>query len=107
MYSPKIAEHLIPPIYWLARARGQHMTPPDLFYFSRHRGWYLAFPWVTVAEIRALRQKGAAYLVISRDLADDVRTFRRERPDLVEAFGRDYAKVVDRPDLLIYDLGTR
>ena len=26
MYSPKIAEHLIPPIYWLARARGQHMT---------------------------------------------------------------------------------
>jgi len=26
MYSPKIAEHLIPPIYRLARARGQHMT---------------------------------------------------------------------------------
>ena len=26
MYSPKIAEHLIPRIYRLARARGQHMT---------------------------------------------------------------------------------
>jgi len=26
MYSPKIAEHLIPPMYRLARARGQHMT---------------------------------------------------------------------------------
>ncbi|MGI8424146.1 MAG: hypothetical protein ACR2NO_08580 [Chloroflexota bacterium] len=26
MYSPKIAEHRIPPIYRLARARGQHMT---------------------------------------------------------------------------------
>ena len=26
MYSPKIAEHLIPRIYRLARARRQHMT---------------------------------------------------------------------------------
>ena len=26
MYSPKIAEHLIPSIYRLARARGTHMT---------------------------------------------------------------------------------
>jgi hypothetical protein len=26
MYSPKIAERLIPPLYRLARARGQHMT---------------------------------------------------------------------------------
>ena len=26
MYSPKIAEHLIPRIYRLARTRGQHMT---------------------------------------------------------------------------------
>ena len=26
MYSPKIAERFIPPLYRLARARGQHMT---------------------------------------------------------------------------------
>jgi hypothetical protein len=26
MYSPKIVERLIPPLYRLARARGQHMT---------------------------------------------------------------------------------
>ena len=26
MYSPKIAERLIPPLYRLARVRGQHMT---------------------------------------------------------------------------------
>ncbi len=26
MYSPKIAEHLIPQLYWLARARGVPMT---------------------------------------------------------------------------------
>jgi hypothetical protein len=26
MYSPKISERLIPPLYRLARTRGQHMT---------------------------------------------------------------------------------
>jgi len=26
MYSPKIPEHLIPPLYWLARSRSQPMT---------------------------------------------------------------------------------
>jgi len=26
MYSPKIPDHLIPPLYWLARSRSQPMT---------------------------------------------------------------------------------
>jgi hypothetical protein len=84
--------------------RGQHQTPPELFYFSGHRGWYLAIPWVTQAEIDALRERGAGFLVIGRHLGDDVRTLRSERPDLVDAWSRRYELVADTPDLLIFDV---
>lgn len=80
------------------------MTPPELFYFSRHRGWYLATPWVSPEEVEELRGRGAGYLVVSQHLVDDAEAFRRERPDLIEELREQYSLVVDAPDLLIYDL---
>jgi hypothetical protein len=35
-----------------ALPRGLQATPPYVFYFSDHRGWYLAMEWLTIDEIR-------------------------------------------------------
>jgi 4-amino-4-deoxy-L-arabinose transferase-like glycosyltransferase len=87
-----------------AMPRGQHMTPPDVFYFSGHRGWYLAIPWVTTEEIVALRDAGARYLVVSSYMADETGEFRREKPEVLAMLRTRYTQVLDRPDLLAFDL---
>jgi 4-amino-4-deoxy-L-arabinose transferase-like glycosyltransferase len=87
-----------------AMPRGHHMTPPDVFYFSGHRGWYLAIPWVTPEEIEALRRAGARYFVVSSYMGDEVDEFRRERPEIVGLLRAKYEQVIDRPDLLAFDL---
>jgi 4-amino-4-deoxy-L-arabinose transferase-like glycosyltransferase len=58
--------------------RGQHVTPPDPFYFTGRRGWFLAFEWVSTNEIDRLVDAGARYFVTpSRD------ALRRQRPDIL------------------------
>jgi 4-amino-4-deoxy-L-arabinose transferase-like glycosyltransferase len=87
-----------------AMPRGHHMTPPDVFYFSGHRGWYLAIPWVTTGEIEAMRRAGARYLVVSSYMGDEVDEFRHAKPDIVAMLRERYVQVLDRPDLLAFDL---
>ena len=66
MYSPKIAEHLIPRIYRLARARGQHMTT----LVNEALASYLADQDVPAAGNTHPREVSGP----ASDLAEDVRT---------------------------------
>jgi 4-amino-4-deoxy-L-arabinose transferase-like glycosyltransferase len=84
--------------------RGHHMTPPDVFYFSGHRGWYLAIPWVTADEIAKLRAAGGRYLVVSSYVDDEVDEFRRDKPDVFAMLQTHYTQVLNRPDLVAFDL---
>jgi 4-amino-4-deoxy-L-arabinose transferase-like glycosyltransferase len=87
-----------------AMPRGSHMTPPDVFYFSGHRGWYLAIPWVTAQEIQTMQRAGAKYLVVSSYMGDEVEEFRRGKPEIFALLRTQYAQVLDRPDLVAFDL---
>jgi 4-amino-4-deoxy-L-arabinose transferase-like glycosyltransferase len=87
-----------------AMPRGSHMTPPDVFYFSGHRGWYLAIPWVTADEIAAMQQKGARYVVVSSYMGDEVEEFRRGKPEIFASLRAHYAQILDRKDLVAFDL---
>jgi hypothetical protein len=80
--------------------RGQHVTPPDPFYFSDHRGWYLATPWVTETEIADLRQRGARYFIVA-----DIGRLAAAHPAVVAALDRTHPRLETRSSLVAWDLG--
>lgn len=79
--------------------RGQHVTPPDPFYFSDHRGWYLATPWVTGAEIANLKQRGARYFIVA-----DIGRLGSAHPDVIAALDRAHPRVETHSSLVAWDL---
>jgi 4-amino-4-deoxy-L-arabinose transferase-like glycosyltransferase len=68
--------------------RGQHVTPPVPFYFSRHKGWYLATEWVTENEIRTLAYRGAEYFIV-----EDHTAFARAHPLLTAWLDANFRRV--------------
>lgn len=84
--------------------RGSHMSPPELLYHSRHRGWYLAVGWATVEEVESLRTRGAEYLVVADYLGGEVADFRDTRAEVLRHVAARYRPVLDQRDLLVFDL---
>ncbi len=77
------------------------MTPPDVFYFTGHRGWYLATSWLSDNTIEGLRAKGARYFVISSYWISD---FRSDQSNAYAYLTSHYRTVVDSQDGLVVDL---
>lgn len=85
--------------------RGAHSTPPDIFYFSRMRGWFLALDWITRADVEALASRGARYLVVSEYWGGERVFLERERPEIWSYLTTHYPRVVDEAGVLAFDLG--
>jgi hypothetical protein len=79
------------------------MSPPDVFYFGDHRGWYISLAWLSDAGIEHLRTLGAQYLIVS---GQSVSEFHERRKDLFEQLSRSYAKVLDSDQGIMFDLAT-
>lgn len=79
--------------------RGQHVTPPHPFYFSDHKGWYLATEWTAIDEIEKVRARGARYFVLA-----DIGILYRIRPEVVQYLEETYPRVQGRMGLTVWDL---
>jgi len=77
------------------------MTPPNVFYFSDRRGWYLAMSWLTEDLIEQKRREGARYLVIT---ANTVATFEESCPQIQGYLTARYVPLLDSEEGLLYDL---
>jgi len=78
-------------------------TPPQMFYFSKRRGWYLALAWVTPITIENLRTQGADYLVVSNDDVGDLRSNEMLYRQLIS----QYPPIVNRSDLVVFQLAPK
>jgi 4-amino-4-deoxy-L-arabinose transferase-like glycosyltransferase len=79
----------------------ESMTPPEMFYFSDHRGWYLAFAWLNQDVIERLKLKGARYFVVSGFYISD---FRRDKQPMYDSLTTRYRTLMDNDDGLVLDL---
>jgi hypothetical protein len=77
------------------------MTPPDVFYFSDRRGWYLSLAWLDDEQLEHLRAQGAEYLVIAGQSITD---YRRNHEQMVRYLSTKYQKLMDDPDALVFAL---
>jgi 4-amino-4-deoxy-L-arabinose transferase-like glycosyltransferase len=77
------------------------MTPPEMFYFSDHKGWYLAFAWLNQDVIERLKVKGARYFVVSGFYVSD---FRRDKQPMYDSLTTRYQTLMDNDDGLVLDL---
>jgi 4-amino-4-deoxy-L-arabinose transferase-like glycosyltransferase len=93
------------PGYTRRFSRGHHQTPPEFFYFSGHRGWYLAIPWLTIDEIEALRRRGAEYVVVPAVYDRDPERLRTTAPDVYRYLSTNYSVLANTSGILIVDLG--
>lgn len=78
------------------------MTPPDVFYFSDRRGWYLSSAWLSIPRIEELHARGATVLVVSGQSVDD---FKEQRKDMVEYLSSRYHRIMDDEDGIAFELG--
>jgi 4-amino-4-deoxy-L-arabinose transferase-like glycosyltransferase len=79
----------------------QSMTPPDVFYFSDRRGWYLSLAWLSTARIEALHAKGATDFVVSGQSVSD---FKSTRGDVLAYLSGRYQKLMDDDDGIVFAL---
>jgi 4-amino-4-deoxy-L-arabinose transferase-like glycosyltransferase len=80
---------------------GQIMTPPNIFYFSGHRGWYVPFSRLTQDVIESLRAKGARYFVVSAFYSP---IFKQENRLTYDSLTTRYRTIMDNDDGLVLDL---
>lgn len=83
------------------RTPERSMTPPDVFYFSDRRGWYLATAWLKTERIEQLRNQGAGYFVVSGQSAAQ---FTAAHSDIKDYLSRHYRTIMDNGDGIVYDL---
>jgi 4-amino-4-deoxy-L-arabinose transferase-like glycosyltransferase len=79
----------------------QSMTPPDVFYFSDRRGWYLSLAWLSVERIEHLRSRGASYFVVS---AQSIATFKSKHQAIFAYLSATYTKIMDDDAGVAFDL---
>jgi 4-amino-4-deoxy-L-arabinose transferase-like glycosyltransferase len=80
---------------------GQIMSPPDIFYFSGHRGWYVPFSRLTQDLVESLRAKGARYFVVSAFYSP---IFKHENQSTYDSLTTRYRTLMDSDDGLVLDL---
>ncbi len=78
------------------------MTPPDVFYFSDRRGWYLSAAWLSVERIEELHARGASVLVVSGQSVSD---FKTQRADMLQYLSSHYQVIMDDQDGIAIALG--
>jgi hypothetical protein len=77
------------------------MTPPDIFYFSDRRGWYLSMAWLSVPRIEELHAQGASVLVVSGHCIPD---FKEGRKDMYDYLSSKYQLLMDDDEGLAFAL---
>lgn len=80
------------------------MTPPNVFYFSDRRGWYVALSWLTEDLVEQRRSEGARYLVIT---GNTISLFEASCVPVKTYLSSHYALVLDTPEGVVYDLAVR
>ncbi len=75
-------------------------TPPQMFYFSERRGWYLALAWLTPGVIDSLQKEGADYLVV---FGGDIEALRSDTA-LYKQLTSTYPATLDHTDLLVLQM---
>jgi len=80
------------------------MTPPNVFYFSDRRGWYVALSWLSKDLIEQRRREGARYLVIT---GNAVSSFGASRPEIKAYLSTHYSAILDNEDGVVYDLALK
>jgi len=75
-------------------------TPPQMFYFSGRRGWYLSLAWVTPEAIDHLVAQGAKHFVVFGGDAENLRS----NALLYERLVSMYHLIIGRTDLLVFRL---
>jgi hypothetical protein len=80
------------------------MTPPDVFYFSDRRGWYMSAAWLSPERIEALHRAGATHFVVS---ANAVLSFKSKRADMLSYLEGRYQKVLDGQDGIAFALNEQ
>lgn len=86
--------------------RGAHSTPPDIFYFSGLKGWFLALDWLGVADIEAARADGARYFVVSEYWGGERVFLERDRPDVWRHLVSRYPRILDEAGVVAFELRT-
>jgi hypothetical protein len=81
--------------------RERSMTPPNVFYFSDRRGWYLSLAWVTPELIESVRQQGGRYVVVT---GNALNTFAGSYASLEGYLSGRYREILDNADGRVYDL---
>lgn len=85
--------------------RGAHSTPPDIFYFSHMRGWFLALDWITRDDVETLVARGARYFVVSEYWGGERAFLEQERPEVWRYLTAHHPRVIDEAGVLAFDLG--
>jgi 4-amino-4-deoxy-L-arabinose transferase-like glycosyltransferase len=75
------------------------MVPPEVFYFSDRRGWYLSMAWLSEEKVERLHAQGASHLVVSGQSVDD---FRRTQAALGAYLARAYTKLEDDDEGIVF-----
>lgn len=79
------------------------MTPPNVFYFSDRRGWYVAMSWLTQDLLEQRRREGARYLVIT---GNAVSSFETSCSVSKAYLSTHYSTILDNEDGVVYDLAS-
>ena len=80
------------------------MTPPNVFYFSDRRGWYVALSWLKGDLIEQRRRAGAQFLVIT---ANTVSLFNGEYAGARDYLTSRYPIIFNHEAGVMYDLRPR
>jgi len=79
------------------------MTPPQVFYFSDRRGWYVSLAWLNESTVEKLRESGARFLAVT---ANARTAFDRSTSTVGPYLRAKYARVLDGSEGLVFDLGS-
>jgi 4-amino-4-deoxy-L-arabinose transferase-like glycosyltransferase len=80
------------------------MTPPNVFYFSDRKGWYVALSWLNGDLIEQRRRAGAQFLVIT---ANTVLLFEKEYAGAESYLTSRYPVVYNNEAGTMYDLRSK
>lgn len=74
-------------------------TPPEVFYYSGHKGWYRSLRWLTPGYIDTCREEGASYLVFPTSSDTAIRN------SPIFGFVQNHYRVLrSEPNCIIFDL---
>jgi hypothetical protein len=77
------------------------MTPPNVFYFSDRRGWYVALSWLNADLVERRRRSGAQFLVIT---ANTISLLNGEYASARDSLTSRYPVVFNNEAGVMYDL---